>query len=105
MATKYKNTDLHRVPSEGGAIRLTVAGNSARANSSIPCKQVKVQSANVGVRVNFGAAASATLGILVPQVDQATDVWDELTLDTDDVRNLYFYGPANGETIDILYRL
>lgn len=105
MFNKYTGTDYGRVVSSGGSVRVTIASNVGRGNggTSIPCKGcfVSPASANTGVtRVNIGAAASATVGIGIPDVDQGAPIY----IPIDDVASLYFYG-TDSDVIDILYLL
>jgi len=104
--SKYANTSLNKVPSQGGSVRVTIASNAGQGNdgTSLPCKKVWLNSDGTDVRVNIGSACTATTGLQVPQVDQANDVWDVLILEIDDISSLYFYGATNGKIVDILYR-
>jgi len=111
--TKFANTRLDVVPSEGGAVRVTIASNVGQGNdgTSLPCKKAWLISNGTDVRVNIGSAASATVGIPVAwalhdtTTDETFSNYSVLELDIDDVSKLYFYGGTNGKVIDILYRL
>lgn len=101
---KYTNTQTNRVAGGGGSIRLTIASNAARQTTSTPIRKAYIQCAagNTGiVKVNVYAAASATLGLQVPEV--VDDGAGPLVLEVDDLNALYFYGATNDDTVDILY--
>lgn len=102
--TAYFNGSLDRVPSGGGAVRVTLASSVGRGNggTSLPCKRVCLITDGVDVRVNIGVAASAILGLPVPYWS-ATIPPAALEIEIDDVAKLYFYGTDN-KVIDILYR-
>jgi len=106
MATKYYACDFNRITDSGGSVRVTIASNVGQGNggTSLPCKGcfVSPASANSGViRVNIAAAASATVGIQIPDADQGGPVF----LPVDDVSLLYFYGGTDGDVVDVLYLL
>lgn len=103
-ATTNHSTTL--VISTGGAVTVAIASNVGRGNggTSLPCKGclVVAQAGNTAVvKMNIGIAASASLGIEVPQSDQGGATFVPI----DDVAKLYFYGGTNGDDIDILYFL
>lgn len=103
----YHNTQLDRVPTSGGSVRVAIASNAGQGNggTSLPCKEVWIigDSGNSGtIRVKIGEACTATTGIPVPEF--GTDHWI-LRLPIDDVASLYFYGSNNTDNVDILYRL
>ncbi|MHA2063285.1 MAG: hypothetical protein ACXABY_02770 [Candidatus Thorarchaeota archaeon] len=93
-----------RIRSGGGAVRVTITGTVGQGNggTSLPCAgcYLSCPTANTGpVRMNVGAAASATTGLGIGEADLAGLVW----LPIDDVSKLYFYSATNGDIIDILY--
>jgi hypothetical protein len=105
MGNKYTGTTFDRIVSSGGSVRVTIASNIGRGNggTSIPCKGCFVSPASANsaaMRVNIGAAASATVGIGIPDVDQGGPTY----IPIDDVASLYFYG-TDQDICDILYLL
>jgi len=101
MATAYHGAH-QRIRSGGGAVRVTIASTVGQGNggTSLACAGcwVSMPAANTGpVRMNIGAAASATVGIEVPE--SISPMW----IPVDDVSLLYFYSATNGDVIDILY--
>ena len=93
-----------RIRSTGGSVRVTIASNVGQGNggTSLPCAgcYVSCPTANTGpVRMNIGAAASATVGIEIGEAGLMGVPW----LPIDDVANLYFYSGTDGDVIDILY--
>ena len=93
---------LQRIRSGGGSVRVTIAANKGQGNggTSLECAGcfVSVPATNTGpVRMNVSAAASATLGIEIPEA--SSPVW----VPVDDVALLYFYSATNEDVIDILY--
>ena len=106
---KYANTDLNRVPSEGGSVRVTIPATpfqvQANDGTSVPCKRVWIVAPNgsSNIRVQIGAACTATTGIPVPEMNSSgTDV-TYLHLPIEDVSSLYFIGEAENDVVDILY--
>lgn len=98
----YGNFDLSRNSAIGGAVRVTIAATVGQGNggTSIPCAEMWVTcpSSNTGpVRMNIGAAASAILGVEIPESVQ-------MNVPIDDVNKLYFYSATNGDVVDIMYR-
>lgn len=108
--SKYANTKLGLVPSEGGAVRVTLADSVGQGNggTSLPCKRVFIITDGTDVRVNVNSAATATLGIPVPwalhdtTTDETYSQWGCLELPIDDVSDLYFHG-TTGKVVDILW--
>ena len=108
------NADLGRVPTAGGSVRVTIPGTpfqvQANAGTSLACKQVWIVAA-VGntneIRVNIGAACTASTGIPVPRsfFDGTTEAasWQALNVPIDDVSSLYFIGASENDVVDILY--
>jgi hypothetical protein len=97
------NLDTNVNSNTGGAIRVTIAATVGQGNggTSQPCREcwVSMPAANTGpVRMNIAAAASATVGIEVPEASSPFRV------PVDDVSLLYFYSATNGDIIDILWR-
>lgn len=93
---------LYRIRGTGGAVRVTIAATVGQGNggTSLPCAGcfVSIPAANTGpVRMNIDTAASATVGIEVPEASSPFFV------PIDDVSSLYFYSATNGDVIDILY--
>jgi hypothetical protein len=104
MATvKTSNSPTNVNSLTGGAIRVTIAATVGQGNggTSQPCREcwISLPDANTGpVRMNIGVAASATVGIEVPEASSPFRV------PIDDVSKLYFYSATNGDIIDILWR-
>ena len=95
---------LLRMRPGGGAVRVTIASNVGQGNggTSLPCSGCLIQcpTGNTGpVRLNIGAAASATLGIDLPEEAEANPIF----IPVSDVSVLYFYSATNGDKVDILY--
>jgi len=105
--SKFHNTSLNRVPNSGGANQVTIpvgttirGGTGTGGATSVPCKAAWLQLlSGTGVRVNIGAAASATAGITVPAVALGIPLF----IPIDDLNKLYFIG-TSGDKVDILYR-
>ena len=115
MATKYDNAQTDRCARTGGAVRVTLVSNVGQGNgtTSLPCRGCWVQanSANTDwVRMNIGAAASNTLGVVLGR-QVAYDGTDEASASAcqpmwvpiSDVSQLYFYSATDSQIIDILY--
>lgn len=102
--SKYYNQRLDVVPNSGGSVRLTIASNVAHQTASTPCKKVWISADRKEIRVNIGSACEATTGIAVPIRDGSSYSGELLVLEIDDINVLYFYGSADGRTVDILYR-
>jgi len=93
-----------RIRGGGGSVRITIAATVGQGNdgTSLPCAgcYVSCPTTNTGpVRMNIGAAASATVGIEIGEASLMGVPW----LPIDDVSKLYFYSATNGDVIDILY--
>lgn len=93
---------LPRIRSGGGAVRVTIAANVGQGNggTALSCAGcwVSVPATNTGpMRMNIAAAASATLGIEVPEA--SSPVW----MPVSDVSLLYFYSGTNDDVVDVLY--
>lgn len=107
----YAN-QLSRIRSGGGSVRVTLSSGVGQGNdgTSLPSAGCFVQadSANTEVvKVNIGAAASASLGVdLARQYisgTTASGAAQPLFIPTDDVANLYFYSADADANVDILY--
>jgi len=103
-ATTNQNTIL--TSTTGGAVRVTCATNVGQGNGgiSLPCKGCWVStlsSSTEPTRVNIGAAASAILGVQVPEGPTGSPLW----IPIDDVSKLYFYSGGASDVIDIMYIL
>lgn len=91
-----------RIREGGGSVAVTIADNVGQGNggTSLPCAGcwVAPRAANTGiVKMNIGAAASASLGV---EVTKGTSPrWVPI----DDVDKLYFYGASDNDVIDITY--
>jgi len=106
MSTKYDNSQI-RVARTGGAVTVAIASNVGQGNggTSLPCRGcfVSPRSNNTAViRMNIGAAASATAGIELSDADTGGG---PLFVPISDVAELYFYGATNGDDVDIVYLL
>lgn len=93
-----------KIREDGGSVTVAIASNVGQGNggTSLPCAGcfVVAQAGNTGIiKMNIGAAASASLGIEIPQSDQGGATWVPI----DDVAKLYFYGGTNGDDVDITY--
>ena len=102
--SKFYNSNVNRVPNSGGSVRLTIASNVAHQTTSTPCKKVWICADRKEIRVNIGTACTVTTGITLPIRDGSTYSGDLLILEIADINKLYFYGSADGRTVDILYR-
>ena len=106
--SKYAGMLVNRICPDGGAVRVTTSSNVGQGNggTSLPCKGcwVRPPSTNSSTvcKVNIGAAASATLGIDLPNKNFPEG---PLFIPIDDVAKLYFYSDDDGGIIDILYLL
>lgn len=113
--TKYANTRSGTIASSGGSVRVTCSSNVGQGNggTSLPCKGCFVQPAIANtevVKMNIGAAASATLGVDLqrPHINDGTDEYgasaaQPLFVPVDDVSLLYFYSADADAIIDITY--
>ena len=93
---------LERIRGGGGAVRVTIASNVGQGNGGTSLIAagcwVSLPAANTGpVRMNISAAASATVGIEVPE--GSSPFWVPI----EDISKLYFYSGTNDDVIDILY--
>lgn len=103
----YNGVAFTKVRNGGGHVRVTlVAGvGQGNAGTSLPCIGCFVQPLlgdTAVVRVNIGAAASATVGIDLP-FTSATVQTVPTFIPVDDVSNLYFYSTDTTADVDILY--
>lgn len=103
MGTKYANTNANTISSSGGHVRVTIASTIGQGNggTSLVCKGclVSCPANNTGpVRMAIGEAASATVGIELPEA-----AYQIPFIPVDDVSSLYFYSATNGDIIDIAY--
>lgn len=106
---------IERIREGGGSVRVTCSSNVGQGNAgtSLPCAGCWVQAAIANsevVKMNIGAAASATLGVDIarPQIyDGATEASaaaaQPLWVPIDDVDKLYFYSADANAIIDITY--
>ena len=102
--TTNRSTDI--TLSTGGSVRVTLASNVGQGNggTSLPCVGCWVSCLSTSTeptRVNIGIAASAILGVQVPEGPTGTPLW----IPIDDVAKLYFYGGGASDPIDIMYIL
>jgi len=107
--SKFYNSNVNRVPNDGGSVRLTIGTTGATANeafqtTSTPCKKVWISADRKEIRVNFSTACTATTGMAVPIREGSTYTGELLVLEIDDINKLFFYGTVDGRTVDILYR-
>jgi len=112
MARTMAGLNSNAVSDAGGSVRVTIASNVGQGNggTSLPCRKVFITQplGNTGiVRVNVGAAASATVGIEVPKgattAANGTSQPGPLELNISDVSKLYFYSGTDDDVVDILY--
>ena len=102
--SKYSGARLAICPT-GGCVTVAIAGNVGQGNAgeSLPCKGCLViaRTGNTGpVHMNISAAASAILGIEIPE---SAGSGSPFFVPIDDVAKLYFYSATNGDDIDIMY--
>ena len=107
MATKYANCTTNRAFSGGGHVRVTLAAGVGQGNggTSLGCVGCFVQPLlgnTAVVRVNVGAAASATVGIDLAYTS-ATVQTVPLFLPVEDLSNLYFFSTDADAVVDLLY--
>lgn len=101
--SKYDNADVGRAARTGGSVRVTMASNVGQGNggTSLPCRGcwISCPSGNTApTKFNIGAAASATLGVEIPEQEP---VWIPIS----DVSQLYFYTGGATDSVDITYLL
>lgn len=109
MARKTAGLDSGLVSDAGGSERVTIAANIG-SGADVPCRKVFITqpAGNTGqVRLNIGAAASATLGINIPKgaTTAANGPGEQppLELNIANTNLLNFYSGTNGDTVDIMY--
>ena len=108
---RYANVSTVRTCGGGGSVRVTLSSGTGQGNggTSLPtrgCYVQPLQGNTAVVRVNLGAAASATVGIDLgfPQTGNGTTgACLPLWLPVDDVAELYFYSSDGDAVVDILY--
>ena len=110
----YANSTM-KIRKGGGSVRVTLATNVGQGNggTSLPCAGCWVQPvlANTEVvKMNIGAAASATLGVDLqrPHINDGTDEYgaaaaQPIWVPIDDVSKLYFYSAQADAVVDITY--
>ena len=103
-ATTNHATDVSMT--EGGSVRVTCVSNVGQGNggTSLPCRGCWVSCLSTNTeptRVNIGVAASASLGVQVPEGPAGGPLW----IPIDDVSKLYFYSGGATDPIDITYIL
>jgi len=91
-----------RIRSSGGSVRVTLSSNVGQGNdgTSLSCAGcwVSAPTGNTApTKFNIGAAASATLGVEIPEGVQA--LWIPIS----DVAELYFYSGGATDIVDITY--
>ena len=99
----YANSDAQRIRSSGGSVRVTMSSNVGQGNGGtrLPCLGcwVSAPSTNTApTKFNIDAAASATLGVEIPEQEP---IWVPI----DDVASLYFYTGGATDVVDITYLL
>lgn len=105
--SKYDGRSACTIARTGGAVTVAISSNVGQGNAgtSLACKGcwVSPRSGNTGViRMNIGAAASATAGIELADADTGGG---PLWIPISDVAELYFYGGTDGDDVDIVYLL
>lgn len=113
------NTDLNKVPKDGGAVAVTIASKAGQGNdgTSLPCKKVWVQGALSNASytmMNVNTAATSVLGICIPNsgvlaatitaIVSTTMVPPPMEFEIDDVSKLYFWNATDGDIVNIVYR-
>lgn len=111
--SKFANTQLNRVPSQGGSNRVTIpatpfqirGGTSTGGATSVPCREciLSCPSGSSNIKVRIDTACTATTGIRVPEQVLANENELYLRLPIDDLNRLYFIGEAENDVIDVLY--
>lgn len=106
--SKYdgRMTAYSRLVRTGGSVAVTIASNVGQGNggTSLACRGCWVvpRQGNTGlVKMNIGAAASASLGIELPEVTSGSPFYVPIS----DVAELYFYAGNNDDVVDITYLL
>jgi len=114
MGTKYDGKQQRICPT-GGSVRVTCATNVGQGNggTSLPCKGCFVQAAIANtevVKMNFGVAASSTLGVDLGRqyiydgtTEASASACQPLWVPISDVAELYFYSADANAIIDITY--
>ena len=103
MATKYDGV-RPAICRTGGSVVVTIVLTVGQGNAgeTLPCKGCLVMSRTANadpVRMNIGVAASADLGLELPEsVGSGSPFWVPIS----DVSQLYFYG-TNDDIVDITY--
>ena len=100
---KYSDTNSNIVGGDGGPVRLTIAATVAQG-TDVPCRKAFIQAtvANTGlVRISIGVAATASLGVQLPEAEEANN-GGMMELNIDNLNKLFFFG-SNDDTVDILY--
>lgn len=97
----YKNANAGLIRSGGGSVRVTMSSNVGQGNDGtpLPCIGcwISCPSTNTApTKFNIDAAASATLGVEIPEQEP---VW----IPIDDVASLYFYTGGATDVVDITY--
>lgn len=101
MSNGYTNSDAQRIRGSGGSVRVTMSSNVGQGNggTSLPCAGcwISCPSGNTApTKFNIDAAASATLGVEIPEQEP---IW----IPIDDVASLYFYTGGATDVVDITY--
>lgn len=116
------NADLTINSRSGGCVQVIISNNVGQGNAgtSLSCRECFVAAGAYTVaqtsmvRMNIGSAASAAIGIVVPQgaktafsiaLTTGINAPTPMRVPVDDVSDLYFYGLNDGDRVDILYRL
>lgn len=104
MASKYDGSRMVICPT-GGSVTVEIDDTVGQGNAgeALPCKGcfVMARTGNTGpVQMNIGAAASADLGIEIPE---SIGSGSPFFVPISDVSQLYFYSATDGDDIDITY--
>ena len=117
MASKYEGRSAARLARTGGSVRVTCATNVGQGNGGtglavMGCWVSPAIANTEVVKMNIGAAASATLGVDLQRqhINDGTDEYGAsasipLWVPIADVSELYFYSADADAIIDITYLL
>lgn len=109
MSNEYHGAYTCRARSGGGSVKVALSAGVGQGNggTALSCAGCWVQSASANtevVKMNIGAAASATLGVELAHADTNTlKIAQPLWVPVSDVSLLYFYSSDADAIVDITY--